>query len=36
MDGQSAKSTEIGRIKKTIGIIIDVSALPALSITKFR
>jgi hypothetical protein len=28
-DGQSAKSIETGRIRKTTGIIMEISALPA-------
>ncbi len=31
-DGQSAKSIETGRMRKTTGIIIEISAFPAAAI----
>jgi hypothetical protein len=34
-EGHSAKRMEIGRIRNTTGIIIDISALPAAPITRF-
>jgi len=32
-EGHNAKRMEIGRIRKTTGIIIDISAFPAAAIT---
>jgi hypothetical protein len=35
-DGHSAKRIEIGRMRKTTGIIIEISDFPATSSTRFR